>query len=548
MLTHLTVRNLALVREIKLDPGPGLNVITGETGAGKSMLIGAFAFVLGDRIQSTSGNDNQTEVLARLTHHGESIEIRRVYYANGRTKAWLNQSPVSLGKLKGEVVSLVDLTAQREGISLLDPSTHIHHLDRIGNLTSLVRHAEKLYYEWQQQIHELRALEAQLQRLQETEELAQFQLDELERFDPQPGEESTLDREITLLEHSETLLQEYHRAVEELDQGEGAVADRLSEINRSLQRLTGIDPNLPEIVEKLEESAASIRDAAYELNAAREAIYLDEEKLEKLRERRMQLAHLIRKYGGTYEDLLATRIKLRERSTGTGELKTRIRALKTALESHLLKWGKHLEKLSRERHNFADQFIAMMIDGLKTIGIEHPRFEILWSTLSSEEVSFPEAGNRFVSPLGWDFPVFHVSFNPGQPLMPIQEVASGGELSRVMLLLKSLHPGKMDAPVSIFDEIDTGISGRTARQVGKRLKELSRQRQIILVTHLPQIAGLADHHFVVEKRIRKDSTEVEVHSVKIGSDEQVEEIARLVGGEIVTDSARETARELIGLE
>ena len=221
------------------------------------------------------------------------------------------------------------------------------------------------------------------------------------------------------------------------------------------------------------------------------------------------------------------------------DLEQEKKQVQAELASHLKKWEAELERISKKRHAKAAEFEKKLMEGLVSVGVQHPTFRVVWQAEEGDSIRFPSSGLHKVQPDGWDRAEFYISFNPGHEPKPLLRVASGGELSRVMLLLKGMGPPQKHPPVLIFDEIDTGISGRTARQVGLRLKDLSKVRQVLLVTHL------ADHHVVVEKKTDAKSTEVVMREVKVGGEEQIDEIARLLGGETTTDATRVTARELI---
>ncbi|MCB2200826.1 DNA repair protein RecN [bacterium] len=544
MLKQLAIRNVALVDELELTFGPGLNVITGETGAGKSILIGAISLALGDRAHPDVVKDATAEVEATLDHQGIARTLKREVRLDGRTRAWIDGSSTTIGALKDEAALWVELTAQREGATLLDADSHLPHLDRFAGLTRDSEHLAELHATWQTLTARLGSVEAKLKRLAESEELAAFQLNEIESLDPQPGEEEELEKEIRLLEGAETLINGLGQTVDLLDQGEEPVSDRLAVALEELKALARIDGELKPTVELLDGALEAIRQAALDLGNRRDDISLDPERLEEVRSRHGQLIRLMRKYGGSMTALLQTLDDLRNRQSGAGDLENERAQLKREIAQHLASWEKELERVSKKRHAIASSFNEKMEEGLTSVGVQHPKFVVTWQEEEGDRVVFP-GGERRVQPNGWDRIEFHISFNPGHEPKPIQRVASGGELSRVMLLLKGMGPPQGNPPVLIFDEIDTGISGRTARQVGLRLKALSEVRQVLLVTHLPQIASLADHHVVVEKETDATSTQVVMREVPIGGPEQIDEIARLLGGEAITDATRATAQELI---
>ena len=546
MLKRLHIRNVALVDELNLGFGPGLNVITGETGAGKSILIGSIGLALGDRAHPDIVSEIPAEIEADFQTSAEMRSLKREVRPDGRTRAWLDGAASTIGSLKEEAGRWVELTAQREGITLLDEATHLGHLDRFAGLTSDAERLVTLHARWQAMTAQLVATEQKIARFRESEELARFQLDEIEALNPKAGEDVVLEKEIRLLEGAETLIVGLGQAVDRLDQGEEPLSDSLAEIINQLRGLSKIDGELKPTVETLADALEAVRQSANDLADRRDTVSLDPERLEEVRARHNQLNKLIRKYGGTMDKLLETREQLRGRQQGTEDLEKLRNELKKQIAAHLEVWEGVCDRVSTRRHQAAPKMGAEIETGLKSVGIQHPVFLIEWMEEEGDRVVFPSVGEKRVGPLGWDRIEFLASFNPGHEPKSIARVASGGELSRVMLLLKGLDPPEGNPPVLIFDEIDTGISGKTARQVGMRLKELSKIRQVILVTHLAQIASLADHHIVVEKLTDPGSTQVNAREVAVGSSEHVDEIARLVGGDTITDSARATARELIG--
>ncbi|MFH0881403.1 MAG: DNA repair protein RecN [bacterium] len=546
MLKRLHIRNVALVVELDMTFGPGLNVITGETGAGKSILIGSIGLALGDRAHPDVVGDTPAEIEADFEGTSEARSLKREVRPDGRTRAWLDGAASTIGSLKEEAGRWVELTAQREGITLLDEATHLGHLDRFAGLTSDAERLVTLHARWQAMTAQLATTEQKIARFRESEELARFQLDEIEAFDPKKEEDVELEKEIRLLEGAETLIVGLGQAVDRLDQSEEPLSDALAEVINQLRALEKIDGELKTTVDTLSEALGAMRQASVDLADRRDNVALDPERLSEVRARHNQLNKLIRKYGGTMDKLLETRDQLRGRQQGTEELEILRDELKRQIDAHLEIWEGVCDRVSLRRRKASPKMGGEMEKGLKSVGVQHPVFRIEWIDEEGDRVVFPTVGEKRVGPLGWDRIEFLTSFNPGHEPKPLARVASGGELSRVMLLLKGLDPPEGNPPVLIFDEIDTGISGKTARQVGVRLKELAKIRQVILVTHLAQIASLADHHIVVEKLTDPGSTTVRVRQVDIGSGEQVEEIARLVGGDTITDSARATARELIG--
>lgn len=546
MLKRLSIRNVALVEELDLAFKPGLNVITGETGAGKSILIGSIGLALGGRAHPDVVGENKSSSEVCFERNGTSRVLRREVRPDGRTRAWIDGENTTIGVLRAEGGSWVEITAQREGATLLDTRTHLSHLDRYAGIMHDVAKMSLLYSKWQSLTSKINSIKSKLRRLAESEELAKFQLEEIESFGLRQGEEDELEREVRLLEGAEGLILGLGKVVDQLDQGEDPLSDKLSQVVRELEDLTSIDDTLKESIYTLSQAVEDIRTAGMDLASRRDEVQLDPERLEAVRVRRDQMIRLARKYGGSVEALFAKWKELQERQNDSGDLEDELKRLESELADHLVVWETACIQLSRKRHDFAVGFEREIEAGLKTVGVDHPEFRVVWTDpLECEVIDFPTLGKTNVTPTGMDYVEYYISFNPGFKAKPMHKVASGGELSRIMLLLKGITNGTDTTPVTIFDEVDTGISGKTARQVGQRLKDLSRSRQVLLVTHLPQIASLADHHIIVRKHTDEESTSVEIHEVEIGSLEHVNEIARLVGGEEITETARATAKELI---
>jgi len=541
----LKINNVALVDELLLQFGTGLNVITGETGAGKSILIGSIALTLGDRAHPDIVHTGKAIVEAQFQQNGTVLTLAREVGKDGRTRARIDDHSSTITTLKEEGRRWIELTAQRDGATLLNPATHLEHVDRFAGLERDVEHLRELHSIYQELKSKRSSLEARILRMKETEELASYQLAEIEAFAPKPDEEDELEREIRLLEGAESLIVGLGQAVDQLDQGDEPVSDRVAGIVQELESLARVDDSLKDQQTALSEALDILRQVSLDLANRRDDIQLDPVRLDELRERHGQLIRLIRKYGGSMQALLGTWEELRTRENDSADLLKQRDALNRENAQHLERWEAACENVSAARKSILPSMQTGMEEGLRSVGVEKPRFEIQRVEEEGEAVEFPRSGTHRVGQDGWDRLEFRISFNPGHEPKALQRVASGGELSRMMLLLRGLSPPEGLPPVLVFDEVDTGISGKTARQVGLRLKELSKIRQVILVTHLPQIASLADKHFVIEKRTAPDSTEVEIRELQAGSPEQVDEIARLLGGEQISDGSRAAARELI---
>lgn len=563
MLTFLHIDNFALIERTDIEFGPGLSVITGETGAGKSILIGALNSILGgptnaDLIRSGAdccvveglfeiapdcGMASQLAAMEAPPEDGQLI-LRREIRRRGRSRAFVNGRLVPARQLKQVGGLLVDLHGQHEHQSLLDTAIHIRFLDESGSLGHRAEEVAHAHDSLVRRESELAQLRSERESLAGEEELRQYQLEEIRRLDPQPAEDETLGREVRVLENQAELAQASEEVYDLLYGGEDSTVEQLGRARRQLEHLAEVDEDLSPRVEALTGLLYAVEDLAAGLRSYSQGLEADPQRLEEARQRLEELRLLARKHGGSLENALAVAQDLARRDDRSGELDGEIAAAEERLCQARDAFSILCQQLSRERGRAAVSLATAVKKGLKSLGMPHATFEVSALTQEDAEGAVEIDGQRYrADATGMETIQFCISANAGEPLLPLATVASGGEISRIMLVLKSIIAERDPVATLVFDEIDVGISGRIAAAVGKKLTSLSVSHQTLVITHLPQIAGLANHHYSVRKSERGGRTITEVQ--ELSETERAEEIAQLLAGETVSDAARRHAREML---
>jgi DNA repair protein RecN (Recombination protein N) len=560
MLLELNIRNFAIIEEAHLEFGAGLNVLSGETGAGKTIILNALGLLLGSRASpdmiragekeaiveglfELEGEAAMPELSAHKSDSGRrELLVRRVIAeGGGRSRVTIDGELATVQSLGKIGASLVQVYGQHEQHSLLRAESHREILDRYANLDDeLVSYRERYA-----RAEEIRARVQELNRRERERadllELARFRATELERAGLVAGEDEALSRERTVLSNASKLADAALEAEQALYGADGAATEKVSRAEARLVEAAALDPKLGEALEMIKSARANLEEAARALGAYASKIEADPARLEEIDNRLQELTRLKRKYGGSIDTALETLERSRSEIgelEGISESKAQVEAAMTAALDELVA---HANKLSSIRKRAAADLGRKMETELKSLGMRSPGFEPRLGELTSEDAGFVHGGVA-LGTFGIDTVEFHLSPNIGQPAMPLLRIASGGELSRVMLALKRLEAQRRGVATMIFDEVDAGIGGAVAQVVGRKLKQLSRFHQILCVTHLAQIAAFADRHLTVEKEERRGSTRSRVAVLEPG--DRAEEIARMLGGE-VSDKFRRAARELL---
>jgi len=544
-----------------LEFGPGLNVLTGETGAGKTIVLNALGLISGGRVSSDiirqGGEEASVEALVapvpeslrdRLKESGygdeEELVLKRIVSRSGKNRVYLSGSLCPLGSLAEIGGNLIHIYGQHEHQELRRSETHLGLLDSYGRLEEKTEEMKKRYGSLTAAWDSLRETRERLERSKREEEALRDQLEELSGARLQVGEEEELKAKRNILVHAEKLYQGCKEGEEILYEGEAALVSRLGRYALRLRELANIDGGLNDAVELLNSSLAQLEEATSVLRRHTDRLQFDPGSLEQFENRLAEINRLKRKYNGSIEDILKIKEKLEEELKALDRGAEEIPALERAFEEARRSAWKCAESLSQERMRHAKKFKKEMEKELQDLGMPETVFEVRF--LNAEEAKDDPpllVGGKRLTDQGMDQVEFYFSPNPGEAVKPLVKIASGGELSRLMLAVKSLVFTREDIPTLLFDEVDAGIGGRVAEIVGKKLKKVAQSHQVVCVTHLPQIAALADSHYVVRKEVARGRTYTEVK--KLHEKDRVAEVARMLGGVKITEKAMRHAEEMV---
>ena len=561
MLRELSIKNFAVIDQVALDLGPGLNVLTGETGAGKTIILNALGLLLGGRTSSDIIRHGKEEATVealfeslpqalqlRLGESGygdeDELVIKRIVSRSGKNRIYLNGSLCPLTLLAEIGSHLIRIYGQHEHHSLLRSESHLALLDAHGALEDKAEEMKKRYYSFRTAWDQLREAREKLERARREEDLLRAQAEEISRASLRIGEEEELQARKEILIHAEKLHQGCKEGEEILYEGEDAVVGRLGRVLARLKELAGIDNTLNNPVELINSSLAQLEEATSALRHYTDRVEFDSQALEQLADRLAEINRLKRKYSGSVEDILKIRERVEKDLAALDRGGEEIGALEQALEKTRRSAWEEAEALSNERSRVSRKIKKELEREVESLGMPKTVFDARFLREEGIQDDPPFLiGGRKITEEGIDQIEFYFSPNPGEPVKPLAKVASGGELSRVMLAIKSLVLTRGDISTLLFDEVDAGIGGSVAEMVGNKLKNVADSHQVICVTHLPQIAALANFHYVVEKEIAKGKTFTKVK--KLSDRDRVSEVARMLGGIKVTDQAKRHAAEMI---
>lgn len=557
MLQRLRIKNFALIEKSELRFSPGLNVFSGETGAGKSILLGALSAVLGERItpELYRSNEDELEVEASLDTEGLQLPqwvendegliiILRKSVKSKRPQNFVNQQQTTQAALQELGDVLVDIHGQHQHQLLLKVSTHADFLDAYGGLLKLRSRFASQLEAYNQLCSRLKELTDDLARRRKERDFTEFQLAEIDELNPKQGETEELEKEQALLASAEKRAEMTSRLIEIISEQDGSILEGVAIAKQILKELTVLDDNLESGLRSLKEVEVGAEETWRNLVKYRETIEYSPQRLEEINERLFKLEKLGRKHDTDEAGLVDLAEELKQRLDSIDLDAEEI----VKLEAEKVKSEKEVKglaaELSQGRKEASDKFIQAVEKQLD--GLAMPRTRLVVEFIRKEEPQglYEENGKRYrLTDRGLEEIIFLFSANPGEEPKPLAKIASGGELSRIMLALKTVLVDTDQVPVLVFDEIDVGIGGSTAETVGRRLKELACKKQILLVTHLHQIARYADAHFRVTKEVKRGRTYTLIK--RLNEEERVDEIARMLGGEEITETVRAHARELI---
>ncbi len=559
MLHELTVHNFAIIRDLEISFHEGLNVISGETGAGKSILIGAVNLILGSRASQEmirtgtqeafveaglTFSEDAAALARRLESLGlesaEFLSIRRGISRSGRNRIFVNDQVVSLQQLQSLARGLISISGQHEHQLLLDSTLHLELLDAFGNLDSLCERVREIHAQWTAVQDELRRLVRTRRERAERLDFMRFQLQELEAARLIPGEDGELEQERSLLRHAATLREAADRVNQVVYARRGAVLEQLSGVEKDMEVLLGIDPSLEPLSVQLQQARIHLEELAHGIQHYAHRITSDPQRLAAVEDRLTQLQRLGKKYGGSLEAMLLRQEELRLGLSGEEDADLREDSLGKSLHELRTRYLAEAAILSEKRRETARGLEMEVGAVLASLDMVRARFQVHFDGPPDDGAN---AQDPPFTPSGIDRVEFLLSANPGESLKPLAKVASGGELSRILLALKSLLGLRGEAETLVFDEVDAGIGGRIAELVGLQLKRLAARQQVICITHLPQIACYGRHHYRVAKETRNDETFTQIRL--LDREARVDELSRMLGGIAISDTTRAHAEEML---
>lgn len=564
MLRSLYLKNYTLADELTVSFGDGLSIITGETGAGKSVIIGALNLLVGERASPDLIRTGETKAIIEATFdisklpdvkkwlrknefdEAEQLIIRREISKQSAARAFINDSPATLSSLKEIGDLLIDLHGQHEHQSLLQPERHRSFLDNYAGAEKELSLYSVKYDEYIKLQKEIAELSRQKDSWTKERDFLDFQRNDIATIDPKEGEDEKIDSELKILENAEELAELASTLHTNLIEDDGSIYSRLTDAKVTLEQLAKIDSRFSDSLKEVTTMISVVKELSNESSSYSESVEFSPARLSELRNRGMALTRIKKKYGPSLSDVIALYKDLESKLGPEGNIEEVIQAKKEDLIEVRKEMSSLGIKLSEKRKKAAEKFEKEILASLKELGMEQSQFKVSIDEVPSSDEGKPfveiEKKKLFAFSHGIDTIEFFISNNKGEELKPLARVASGGEISRVMLAMKSALSAADAIPVLVFDEIDTGISGRIAQKVGKAMKELSKEHQILSITHLSQIAAFADTHYLVEKATTKSSTTTAIRT--LAEQEHIEEVARLIAGETVTKESLVAAKAL----
>jgi DNA repair protein RecN (Recombination protein N) len=538
MLRFLRIQHLAVIDRLELELRPGLTVLTGETGAGKSILVGAVGLLVGGRASADlvrTGEDQATIEAIFETAGGREIIVRREISAQGRSRALIDGALVTTAALRETCGGLVDLHGQHEHQLLLDPAAHVDLLDEFGGFTDLRTETAAAFASWQiVRVERDRLLTGEREKTARAE-FIRFQLGEIERTAPQPGEDDELWATRQVLANADKLQRLCGEAYTALYEGDDAALPALGTVWRKVADLASVDPRFVPYLETREAVKSQLEELAYFLRSYAADIEASPSRLQEVEDRLAALERLKKKHGPTMTDVIATRARLRTDLDDLEHASERAAELDQAVAKAREAYRRSAGALSKARRAVAPEFSRRLERALADLAMTRTRCEVRLSD-AVDEARWSERGLETGE--------FFISPNPGEDLRPLARIASGGELSRIMLALKTLATTDAPGKTLIFDEVDAGIGGAVADVVGRRLQGLSERFQVMCITHLPQIAAYGASHVQISKSVIRDRTVTEVTHLT-GPDRE-QELARMISGAEVSAAVIASAREMLG--
>ncbi len=563
MLRELSIKNFAIIDDLHIHLDDGMTVMSGETGAGKSIIINAVNLLLGSRASAKlvrTGAENaeleaffdispESGVAHAMGANGydptEGLLVRRIISRRDRHRVYLNGRMATMQVLNAVSADLASVSSQHAHQGLLKEDLHLDILDQYGGLMPERNALAQWYAGMLPPIDQLEALKAQQQHQEAQDELLRFQLQEIEAAELRPGEDTDLEQDRQRLRNTQMLLQTVSACIDGLYAAEGAVVDQIAAVRANLEKAAAVDDALSSPCRQLAEMGYQVEDLTEALRAYQQQVEGDDNRLEMVEDRLDLINRLKRKYGGTLESVMAHAVDIRRRLEALENLEERIRTAERHLAKEHARLVDAAERLSARRREVARALSERIIAELEALEMGGTRFEVNLSAVAADAQTSPWMTHKElrIDARGYDRAAFYISPNVGEALKPLAAIASGGELSRVILAIKAILADSGAVETLIFDEVDAGIGGGIAEVVGQKLKALARHHQVICITHLPQIARFGDAHFKIAKQVDGGRTATRIAPLDEAA--RLEEIARMLGGVKITAKTRAHARELL---
>ena len=563
MLRELHIKDFAIIHNLRVQFDENLNILTGETGAGKSIVIGALGLLLGERadmdfirtgqetasVEGLFHCENYRDVLSFLEQAGielceDQLLLKRVVSRSGRNKIYINGSLSTLAMLKEIGNRLVDIHGQHQHQLLLHPENHIEVYDSFNKLSPIRDKYKEFYVKLQKCQTELNALHQNERENLQKKDLFEFQMKEIDDACLTEAEEDDLKKERVILHNADKLYQASNQSYEELYSADDSIIERLNRVLEELSSIADYDESIKKILKEVKPSLFLLEESSNALRDYSGQIVINPEKLSEIEDRLAEISELKRKYGNTLREILAYRKKIGKEYNAIAYSNETLEELNKEIAIMKKDLAKAAVSLAENRENLVKKFETVMVNELRQLSMDGVMFKVNFSYKKDEnsfikycgmQVSFSENGIGTLE--------FLISPNPGEEPRPLAKIASGGELSRIMLSLKNLLAAQDTVPIMIFDEVDSGIGGKIAETVGLKLKRISQNKQVFCITHLTQIASLKGAHYRIEKETLKGRTVTTIR--RLSESERVDEVARMSGGESISQVTREHAKEML---
>ncbi len=551
MLTQLYIKNFTLIDELNVDFHPGFSVITGETGAGKSIILGALGLLLGNRADVKTIKEGTQRCIVEghfdITRYaleqlffendidfvGEDCILRREVNSNGKSRAFINDTPVGLNLMKELGEQLIDIHSQHQNLLLQKQDFQLSVVDIIAKNQSLLTQCKKEYAEYNDSKSKLQRAKQSIEESKTNIDFIRFQYNELAALNLQVGEEESLEQQSKTMQHSEDIKSSLYEVDSNLSDESTGIITRLYRSLSAIKSIAEVLPQAEDITERLDNTYIELKDISSEVSDMLENIEYDPQELERINNRLDAIYTLQQKHHvNSVEELVRLQEDYKATLDNVENSDVALEELENSMKESLTKVSKTADELTKKRKASIKTIVSDIAERLKALALPNVSFNI-------------DIKKKEISSNGCDDVEFLFSANPGTPLRPISEIASGGEIARVMLSLKAMLSGAVKLPTIIFDEIDTGVSGRIAEQMAVIMKEMGHSdRQVISITHLPQIAAQGSNHYKVYKE--QDNNETHSHLTHLTDDERIQEIAQMLSGSNVTEAAINNAKELLG--